>query len=496
MKRIIREVGLIFIILSMVIEKMVEKEAQDLMIAPYGKDKQGRPFLPNPTQQKVLDWVDRVRAGKHPLGADGKKRLPVLYLQGAIRAGKTRGFLAPVIECLNEIEKLRVLWARQDFADLRLSAMETFFEVMPGELISSRNVQEKRYGVGGNGAQIFFQGFKDLAGLGSQEYAIIVITEAHEISHSAYLTAKNRCMQSNMPNMLLLEGNPPNEGHWLDNLTKQGKDEYDPDVETWELSIWENYKNLPEGYRNSLLSLPRSWRLKYLEGKTGFIADGKPFYDGFQENLHKRALKYIKGKVIYRGIDFGFHHPGIVYCQLDANDRFMILAEILGNELTIDKFADQFIAFENTYFPGVKFETYYDPAGEQVTDKSEKTSVEILADKKITGRCKQSTYRERKELVERKLTTLIGGIPALIVDESCKIIIDGFLGGYHYPKAQGTKPVKEEPERDGYYEHLLNALEYIVVNLFTVATGDNGSDDYVSYEEKYGKPDKKERLYA
>lgn len=438
------------------------------MLAPYGKTEQGEGFPPNPTQQRVLDWVDRVRDGKHPLGADGKKRLPVLYLQGAIRAGKTRGFLAPVIECLNEVEKLRILWTRQDFADLRLSAMETFFEVMPGELITSRNVQEHRYGIGGKGSQIFFQGLKDLAGLGSQEYGVIVVTEAHEISHSAYLTAKNRCMQINTPNMLLLEGNPPNEGHWLDNLTKQGTDEYDPDVEKWELSIWENYDNLPEGYRNSLLSLPRSWRLKYLEGKTGFIADGKPFYNGFQETIHKRSLAYITGKTIYRGIDFGFHHPAIVYAQQDANDRFMVLAELMGSDITIDKFADVFIAFENTHFPKAEFETYYDPAGEQKTDKSEKTSVEILANKGIKGRCRQSTYRERKELVERKLSTLIGSIPALIVDESCKIIIDGFLGGYHYPKQRDDKPAEEAPEKDGYYDHCLNALEYIIVNLFKV----------------------------
>lgn len=429
------------------------------------------------------------------MGAGGKKRLPVLYLQGAIRAGKTRGFLAPIIELLNEIEGIRILWARQDFADLRLSAMETFFEVMPAELISSRNVQEKRYGVGGNGAQIFFQGFKDLAGLGSQEYAIIVITEVHEISHNAYLTAKNRCMQSNVPNMLLLEGNPPNEGHWLDNLTKEGTDEYDPDVERWELSIWENYENLPEGYRNSLMSLPRSWQQKYLEGKTGFIADGKPFYDGFQESLHKRSLTYIPEKVVYRGIDFGFHHPAFVYAGFDAHDRFMVLAEMMGNDITIDKFADKMIAFENTHFPEAKFETYYDPAGEQVTDKSEKTSVEILASKRITGRCKQSTYRERKELIERKLSTLIGGIPSLIVDESCKIIIDGFLGGYHYPKRQGDKPVKEEPEKDGYYDHLMNALEYIIVNLFTVAAGNEESDDYLPANERF-KFEKQEKIYA
>lgn len=438
--------------------------AATLLIAPYGKDAEGQGYPPNPTQQRVLDWVDRVRRGEHP-----GKGLPVLYLQGAVRAGKTRGFLAPAIECLLEYDKMRMLWARQDFADLRLSAMETFFEVLPSELIVGKNVQEHRFVVGQGNSQIFFRELKDLGGLGSQEFAIIVVTEAHEITHNAFRIIKMRCMQKNYPNFILLEGNPPNQGHWLDNLTKVGTEEYDPDVERWELPIWENWDNLPVGYRNSLETLPAPWRLKYLEGKTGFTPEGKPFYAGFREELHKRSLQYIPRKVIYRGIDFGYHHPACVWCQINVHDRLMVLRELMGTDITINKFADRIILFENEHFlDDVEFKTFYDPAGEQKTDKSEKTSVEILSGKGIVGSCKQSTYRERKELIEQKLSLLIGGIPALVVDDSCQTIIDGFLGGYHYPEVKQDNPEKETPFEDGYYEHLMNALEYIVVNLFSV----------------------------
>lgn len=408
--------------------------------------------------------MDRVKRGKHP-----GKGLPILYLQGAVRGGKTRAFAAPVAECLCEIPGIRILWGRQDFADLRLSAMETFFEVMPAELITSQNVQEHRYVIKKDRAQIFFRGLKDLTGLGSQEFAIIVITEAYEITYSAFTTLKVRCVQANMPIMILMESNPPNEGQWLDNLTKQGTAEYDPDVEKWEVPIWENWENLPIPYRNSLLAFPESWKHKFLEGKTGFTPEGKPFYAGFQEQLHRRPVDYIPNKPIYRGIDFGYHHPACVWAQIDARDRLMVLRELLGIDILIDFFADKIVQFENEYFPKAKeFKTFYDPAGEAVTDKSEKTSVEILQGKGIVGFCKQSTYRERKEIIERKLCTLIGHIPALIVDPCCPIIIDGFLGGYHYPEAVQGQPESETPFEDDYYEHLMNGLEYIIVNLFGV----------------------------
>ena len=436
---------------------------ENLEIAPYGE----RGAQPNPTQKKVLAWVDRVREGKHP-----GKGIPILYLQGGVGCGKTRAFLAPMIEMLTQIPGLRALWSRQDYNDLRLSAMETFFEIVPNELIVGKSTQEHRYVVGqadGKEAQIFFRELKDLSGLGSQEFGVIIVTEAHEISNNALRVLKMRCRQAGVPSMILMEGNPPNAGHWLDNLTKQGKAEYDADVEKWEVSTYENWNNLPEAYKASLETMPQSWKLKYLFGKTGFTPDGKPFYDGYDERLHKRSLPYIPGRKIYRGIDFGYHHPACVWCGFDAKDRFMVLAELMGTDITIEKFAENsIIPFENQKFPKQQFETYYDPAGVAVTDKSEKTSVEILADKGITGACKQSTYRERKELVERKLSTLIDSIPSLVVDESCGIINDGFLGGYHYPITKEGKPDKEEPDKDGYYEHLMNALEYVIVNLFQV----------------------------
>lgn len=104
-------------------------------------------------------------------------------------------------------------------------------------------------------------------------------------------------------------------------------------------------------------------------------------------------------------------------------------------------------------------------------DKSEFTSWQILASGGIILSYRTSEYRQRKEIIERKLSTLIGSLPSLLVDKRyCKTANDGFLGGYHYPdfkQGQSMNVKFEAPFKDGFYEHVMNAGEYIAVNLFS-----------------------------
>ena len=89
---------------------------------------------------------------------------------------------------------------------------------------------------------------------------------------------------------------------------------------------------------------------------------------------------------------------------------------------------------------------------------------------------RQSEYRQRKEIIEHRLHTLHDGKPALLVDKNCVIIREGFKGGYRYPELKdGQQFVKkfEFPFRDGYYEHLMNAMEYIAVNIFSPVASKN-----------------------
>lgn len=440
----------------------------EILIAPYGQ-KNGIAHKPNPTQLKVLEWVDKVRASNHK----EQDHIPVLYLQGGNGSGKTRAIMAPVIEMLGQIPDIRILWGRYDFKDIKLSVMDKFFEVMPPELIKNKSEQYHWYDIRqpDNGiGRIYFNGLKDLSGFGSQEFAVIVVTEAFEITEQIYRTLKRRCRQEGVPVMILMESEPPNETHWLNEVTDPSKDNYDPDIEKWEVSTYENWDNLPPAYRGSLESMPEQAKRKYIYGHTGFSVEGKPFYSGFNENIHVGDFDWNPKKELILGWDFGFHFPACLITQIDGFDRWIWLNEFLGRDTTIDKFADYIAEKINSLYPGAKLTCYGDPAGNQSNDKSEHTSIEILKSKGFSIISKQSTYRERKEIIEGKLAKLHNSRPSLMLDRKCKICIDGFLGGYHYPTKKEQQQYEDKfelPVKDGFYDHLMNAGEYIAVNRFS-----------------------------
>ena len=461
---------------------MIELE-RTVKLAPYGF-KDGKPALPNPTQEKILDWIDNIRQKDNAL-QDGQQ-IPTLYLSGGAGSGKTRGFLAPVMEMLCEIPGIKILWCRQDYNDLRLSAMQTFEETMPRDLIAGQSVQEhwtdirqEKKDKDGHHTKgrLFFSGAKDVSGKGSQEFAVIVITEVYEISEQTFRTLKLRCRQAGMPTMILMEGNPPNEMHWLERMTNPKDTMFDDSITKWELSTYENWENLPIAYRNSLEQMPMAWKTKYLFGKAGFMPEGTPFYVGFNEELNTCEVEWAEGEQLLIGFDYGWRHPACVISKLDAMGRWCKMREFIGTEILIESFAVQCKTKLNIYYPNFKGQVYGDPAGEQQSDKSKEVSAAIVARifgvPRVISRPSNETganYEARKLIIEGKLQRLINGAPEILVDKRyCRHTIDGYIGGYHYPKRDVNKPVRgneDAPERDGFYEHIMNAWEYIAVNIF------------------------------
>lgn len=386
-----------------------------------------------------------------------------LYI-GGWRAGKTFAGCQEALKQSILYSNNCGLIGRKDFTDLRDTTLNTFLEVCPPQIIKDYNKTEHHLTLV-NGSEILFRELKDGIGLGSLNLGWFYVDEAEQIEENVFNRLKGRLSLNRVGRQCgWLTSNPPNIDHWL---YKQFEKSNDPDYFTIHAMTYENREYLPNGYIEDLEKMPPSWRKKYLEGQYGFTPDGKAFYEGFIENTHRRELTHNIDKVFLRGWDYGYHHPACVITQIDNCDRWCILKEIMGTDIILDKFADNVIATCNEEYPNATFIDYGDPAGNQVNDKTEKTSVAILKSKGIIVRSKKSEYRQRKEIIDKKLSTIIAGIPSLIVDKSCKVIIDGFLGGYHYPEKTEQKPIVEIPEKDGFYEHLINALEYIAVNVFS-----------------------------
>jgi hypothetical protein len=404
-----------------------------------------------------------------------------LYI-GAWRAGKSFAGCQEALKQSMLYPKNCGVIFRKDFADLRDTTMKTFFEICPQDFIADYNKTEHRV-VLRNGSEIYFKHLKDGIKLGSLNLGWFYIDEGEEIEETVFTYLQGRLSLNTVGRQCgWITSNPPNVDHWLYEKFEKSNN---PDYATLHASTYENKSNLPEGYITSLENLPPSWRKKYLDGQYGFTPDGKPFYEGYTELLHKRDIPYDPKLPLHCGWDFGMIHPAFVATQLHPNGLWNILFELMGSYITIDKFVDMQIFPElNRRFPGATAIHYGDPACHQQSDKSEQTTYQILLSKGILIHAKQSEYRLRKEVIEKKINTTQSGVPMLVVNPQCKIINDAFLGGYHYPDYDPSKSFLDKydvPFHDNFYSHLANSLEYIAIHLFSPI--DRKPERYVKHRE-------------
>lgn len=206
------------------------------------------------------------------------------------------------------------------------------------------------------------------------------------------------------------------------------------------------------------------------------ISAGSPFYTGFSRALHLRKMNISKEREITLSWDYGFQHPNCSLHQVTAEGIWVIVDNIFGENCTIDEFAKQVLDYLRTHWDGYKIGNGFgDPAGKQSSDKSRKSSEQILNESgfvvsSIPSNTSGTNYAARKILIENKLRTLIGGIPSLVVNDlpTNAIIAEGFEGGYRYPDANKYGGVAEHPVEDGWFEHPMNTVEYFCINRFRV----------------------------
>ena len=399
---------------------------------------------------------------------------------GGLGAGKTLAGSEESQLLLLEYPGLKHGIFRQTYTELRDTTMRTFFEVLSPDLIKSWNKSENHL-VLKNGSEVIFRSLDDPMKLKSLEIGSFWIDEASETGEDLFLTLQGRIRQKipGFKNQGFLTTNPPNVGHWIQKyFVEIGL----PDYDLIKATTYDNRKHLPEGYIEGMeRNYPASWIKKYLYGDFGFTSAGKAVYPSFIEAVHVKDIKNYwrerdsNGKLpslqLYRGFDFGFNYPAMLVTTLDDRGRWLILKEFLGREITVNQLCDKTKLICGTEFPNCRFQDYCDPAGEQRNDKTgTKTSIDILRANRIYPIHRFSTPLQRSEIIARLLQKTIDGLPAVIIDKDCKITIDAMSGGYHFKKPANNEKFQQDViEKDGFYEHIMDAMGYIAANLFEAA---------------------------
>ena len=206
-----------------------------------------------------------------------------------------------------------------------------------------------------------------------------------------------------------------------------------------------------------------------------WVAQGTRVYPEFREQTHVRQVGLRERKVIYRAWDFGWHAPACLVAQIDAQDRLIILHEVIGREETTRQFAQKVIERCNRWYPfhNAGYTDFCDPAGQHITatanEKDEKRDVEVLNALGIYPTWEHGWSRkDGRSLVHQLLATRSDDTPSLFVATGeCPVLLQGFLGKYVYAPKKGGQ-VHDEPDENLHpWADAQAALRYLATGLYS-----------------------------
>jgi hypothetical protein len=244
---------------------------------------------------------------------------------------------------------------------------------------------------------------------------------------------------------------------------------------------WQNEaaRGMPGGKKG------RAWKREMCIDWT--VATGIGVYsDEFTREWHvaKDTLEAYAGQM-YRGWDLGPTHvfPACVVAQRDMM-RLNVLSEIVSwsgrgepKARDVGSFAEEVILRCNEEFPGVEWIDIADPASwqKQMVQTDAKSAIDILNRLGIFPRKGPVTFTARRDAMVDRLTSTSQGQPCILVDQCCKMIVEGLGGAYKYESFTDGRP-KGVVEKNA-WSHPMNALEYIVGGIFVPQNVNHDKDE-------------------
>ena len=333
--------------------------------------------------------------------------------------------------------------------------------------------------------QMTFMGLDSLDEGGGYEFDWAIIDEATECEERSIHSVNGllRNMPKSWPQGVklyrtMLACNPPDVNHWIYSAVT-GKDHTGRDIcKPW-MKLFlpqpnENQRNLPSDYYERLAAtLPTDMRKRLVEGQWGSSFAGTPVFKQFSYPFH--TFTNLRGKYnaecpLLRFWDFGFHRPYVCFAQLDHLGRLLTFHEVMGQDEEIDPFVARIKKVCAVEFPDQEvWCDYGDPAAKQKKDTGQTLARLTVAG--IRLRFRASNIDPGLAAIRLWLERTIQKEPALQFDRrGCPILIRAIQGVYHYDAEPHEVRVdhRMKPEKDGYYDHPVDAFRYGLVNIFGV----------------------------
>lgn len=421
---------------------------------------------------------------------DIKSRVKLLI--GPFGTGKTTSaawdlvdFQSERVLPINGKKKTRFAVVRNTYPELRDTVIPTYLDWFPPELFNgSYNSSNKRLilKIEDKEIEILFKALdtpKDVRDLLSLELTGAHVEEAREIHQDVIKGLLGRIGRypsrkdtqgknpfTSPPQVTLTTNYPDDEHHLYRDFVDKPIDGYS----IFEQKKEENLHNLRDGYYNDLEKdyADRPDLLKTLvRGEWGVTVHGKLVYPEYKRVLHvaKHKLDPIEGLVI-RGWDNSGLSPAAVITQLGSTGQWLIHKEFCGEDIGILDFGEAVQVWCNNTFGGdAEYRDIGDPAG-AFRDSNKMSPAAYLRKLGIKVEDGIQTFKSRREAVSGRLTKLINGEPAILINpQGCKRVIGGFEGGYAYPEIGNTGEFKKDPAKNK-YSHPHDAIQYPATRLF------------------------------
>lgn len=179
----------------------------------------------------------------------------------------------------------------------------------------------------------------------------------------------------------------------------------------------------------------------------------------FDTAVHVGQVEYDKNLPLYRAIDFGYVNPFVcLWVQVDQDGTVRVIDEYYRSRAAVAVHAANIKKITPCREEAVAA-TYCDPAGAGVNDVTGTSSVKELRAMGIQVSYKRSRILEGIELIRRALRAG-DGQRSIVISPRCARLIEA-MRCYHYPD---EKSPAEVPEKDGVYDHPIDALRYFFVN--------------------------------
>lgn len=303
------------------------------------------------------------------------------------------------------------------------------------------------------------------------------------------------------PALLRVEDPDTGEVRYVDN---RGQDPAYPPAE--------NVENHNEGfgYWRFMLGSTQDKIDRFVLNKWVAKKAGRPVYPEWSPEFHvsKKPLEFSQNMPVLFGQDFG-RTPCAVIGQMGLDGQLRILREITSDNMGITDFVVQKLRpmLVNDFdLYRVKTFGFGDPAGADPTQVDDVTCIETMnrlglnvvpapvTPYGVRGYHNSSVTRINN--VSEILNRRIGSAPAIIVDPSCKVLIGGFNGDYHYRRmrldgaSEEDAKYTDEPDKGHPVSDVHDALQYLVCGVrnsgmdfsspYADAAGDAALDAVVS----------------